>query len=97
MREKKLVKPCEPPKMTQSIYDARFAEQNQAARINALTIEVTYLASRFEPPGEVTPGWSALAANLCPFSGCWELAGFTEDFGEPVGEAAEATARSAVW
>jgi len=42
-------------------------------------------------------GWSALAANLCPFSGCWELAGFTEDFGEPVGEAAEATARSAVW
>jgi len=22
MREKKLVKPCEPPKMTQSIYDA---------------------------------------------------------------------------
>ena len=40
---------------------------------------------------------SALAANLCPFSGCRELAGFTEDFGEPVGEAVEATARSVVW
>jgi hypothetical protein len=39
--------------------------------------------------GSWVPSGSALAANLCPFSGCWELAGFTEDFGEPVGEAVE--------
>jgi hypothetical protein len=39
----------------------------------------------------------ALAANLCPFSGRRELASFAEDFCEPVGEAVEATARSAVW
>jgi hypothetical protein len=52
---------------------------------------------RWETKGEILGGLSALAANLCPFSGCRELAGFTEDFGEPVGEAVEATARSAVW
>jgi hypothetical protein len=40
---------------------------------------------------------SALAANLCPFSGRREGARFCDDFGEPVGEAVEATARSAVW
>src|SRR5271157_958684 len=45
----------------------------------------------------VTVGLSALAANLCPFSGRRELAGFAEDFCEPVGEAVEATARSVVW
>src|SRR5256885_17015277 len=44
-------------------------------------------------PHAISPGWSALAANLCPFSGCREVAGLTEDFGEPVGEAVEATAK----
>jgi len=44
-----------------------------------------------------TDEWSALAANLCPSSGRRELAGFFEDFCEPVGKAVEATARSAVW
>ena len=38
------------------------------------------------------PGvWSALAANLCPFSGRLEVARFGDDFGEAVGEAVEAT------
>src|ERR1700730_7410077 len=44
----------------------------------------------------IAPGWSALAANLCPFSGRRELARFG-NFGKPVGEAFEAAARSAVW
>src|ERR1700730_3041277 len=44
----------------------------------------------------IAPGWSALAANLCPFSGRRELARFG-NFGKPVGEAFVAAARSAVW
>jgi hypothetical protein len=39
----------------------------------------------------VLGGLSALAANLCPFSGRREVARFGDDFGEPVGEAVEAT------
>jgi len=45
----------------------------------------------------IVPSDGALAANLCPFSGRRELAGFAKDFSEPVGEAVEATAGSAVW
>src|SRR5207247_1401413 len=50
----------------------------------------------------VVVGWtvnasSALAANVCPFSGRRELAHFGNDLVEPVGEAVEATAGRAVW
>ena len=40
--------------------------------------------------------WSALPANLCPFSGRGDFARFRDDLGEPIGEPVEATARSTV-
>ena len=46
---------------------------------------------------QAVPGWSALPANLCPLSVCPKLARFAEGFSKAVGEAVEATARSAVW
>jgi hypothetical protein len=42
-------------------------------------------------------GYPTLPANLCPFSGRRELARFSEDFGEAVGETVKAKARSTVW
>ena len=45
----------------------------------------------------ITSELATLPANRCPFSWCGELAPFTEDFGEAVGESVEATARSSVW
>ena len=45
----------------------------------------------------VREGLPTLPANLCPFSGRRELARFSEDFGEAVGETVKAKARSTVW
>ncbi len=49
------------------------------------------------PHFRITSGLLTLPANLCPFSGRRELARFSEDFGEAVGETVEAKARSTVW
>ena len=48
-------------------------------------------------PRRIVSESPTLPANLCPFSGRRELARFSEDFGEAVGETVKAKARSTVW
>ncbi len=55
--------------------------------ISAATVDVDFQVSDY----------ATLPANLCPFSGRRELARFSEDFGEAVGETVKAKARSTVW
>jgi hypothetical protein len=76
---------------------AKTIHLEQSAQTAQMIFNVLQTNYQSELSSAITYGLPTLPANLCPFSGRRELARFSEDFGEAVGEPVKAKARSTVW